>query len=184
MKKVIVFLLIIGALYVLGKYGHMNLGLLGKAMGVNGDTPGQGGDARAISDPVYAVIRFRAEFHDRTFNAVELIKTFDQADCQRGSAEAVDRIINRQDPNSQLTWELASSDCTSSLEARNLRLFDNKSTFVNYLSAAPGNSTERELRLVIWGVTAAEGDLICGEIPRVQERWKGTVTCIHALPSE
>jgi hypothetical protein len=169
---------------VLGKYGHMNLGLLGKAMGVNGDTPGQAGDPRAMPNPVYAEIRFRAEFHDRTFNAVELIKTFDQADCRRGSADAVDMIINQHDPDSQLTWELASSECTSSLEARNLRLFDNKSTFVNYLSAAAGDSTERELRLVIWGVTAAEGDLICGEIPRLQEKWKGTVTCIHALPSE
>jgi hypothetical protein len=185
MKKVIVFLLVICALYVLGKYGHMNLGLLGKAMGVNGDTSGQGGDARAIPNPVYAEVRLHAEIHDRTFNAVLLAKTFDQADCIRGSADVVDRMTQHQDPNSPLQWQLMSSECGSTLESRNLRLFDNKPTFVNYLSVAPNDASQREVRLIIWGVTADEGNLICDDGSRLQEKWKGaTVTCIHALPSE
>jgi hypothetical protein len=84
----------------------------------------------------------------------------------------------------ELVWEFVSSECSSVLDSRDLKLFDNQPTFVNYVSASPGASSEREVRLVFWGVTAQEGDLMCGELPRLQDRWHGKVTCIHALASQ
>jgi hypothetical protein len=183
MKKFIVFLLIVGALYMAGKSG-MNLGLVGNWMGLGGGAPGQGGDARSTSDPVYAEIRLRAEVHDRTFNLVILGKAFDQTDCQAISKDLLDRMQTRQNQGGPFEWQLVSSECKQVLDSRDARLFDNKPTFVNYLSASPGASTERETRMVFWGVTAQEGDKICGLIPQWQERWKGALTCIHALPSQ
>jgi hypothetical protein len=168
MKKIIVFLLIIGALYYVGKSWKFSMGR----------------DPGAISDPVYAVVRFRAEIHDRTFDMVALAKTFDQEDCQHGSDDLVDRMQKREHQNGAPVWQLVSSECKSVLDSRSARLFDNKPTFVNYVSATPGDSSEREVRLIFWGVTAQEGDIMCSEVPRMQERWKGVVTCIHALPSQ
>jgi hypothetical protein len=172
MKKLIIFLLVIGALYYVGKSGQWNLlGMLGR-------------DPSAISNPVYSVVRFRAEFQDRSVDMVAFAKAFDQADCQRMSADLIDRMQKRQDQAGMLVWQLVSSECKSVLDARSVKLFDNIPTYVNYVSAAPGASSEREVRLIFWGMTADEGDIMCGEIPRLQQRWKGAVTCIHSLPSE
>ena len=170
MKKLIVFLLVVGALSFAWKSGLMREAL--------------GRDPAVIPNPVYAVIRLRSQFRDRTIDAVALAKTFDQADCQRDSEDAVDRMTRHQDREGVLVWQLVSSECKSDLDSRNAKLFDNKPTFANYVSASPGDASEREFRLIFWGVTAAEGDLMCGEIPRVQDRWHGTVTCIHALASQ
>lgn len=170
MKNFLVFLLVVGALYFVWKSDLLGLGL--------------NRNPSAIANPVYGVIRLRAEFQDRTINAVELAKTFDQADCARNTKDAVDRMTRQQNQGSALMWQLVSSECKSVLDSPDLKLFDNKPSFTNYLSAAPGDSSERELRLIFWGVTAQEGDSICAEIPRLKDRWHGTVTCIQALPSQ
>ncbi len=169
MKKLIVFLLVVGALYYVGKSGQFNLGV--------------GGAPRVIANPVYAVIRFRTQFHDRTIDMVTYAKTFDLADCRSASTKLEDNVENNQRDDAP-EWKLVSSECKSDLDARNAKLFDNKPTFANYVSATPGTSSEREVRLIFWGVTAQEGELMCGEVPRIQQRWKGAVTCIHALSSQ
>jgi len=171
MKKLIVFLLVIGALYYMAKTAQWkNLGF--------------GRDPSAISNPVYAVMRFRTEFHDRSIDMVTLAKTFDQEDCLHGSENVVDSMLRYQHPEGGPAWHLVSSECKSVLDARSAKLFDNIPTYVNYVSAAPGAASEREVRLIFWGITADEGDLMCGEIPRWRERWKGAMTCIQAIPSQ
>ena len=172
MKKLIVFLLVIGGLYYVGKSSQWNLlGMLGR-------------DPKAISNPVYAVMRFRTEFQDRSIDMVSLTKTFDQEDCRNGSDKVVDRMLRYQHPDGGLLWQLVSSECKAVLDARSAKLFDNIPTYVNYVSATPGAASEREVRLIFWGLTADEGDVMCGEIPRWQQRWTGTLTCIHSLPSQ
>jgi hypothetical protein len=172
MKKLIVFLLVIGALYYMATTAQWkNLGLMGR-------------DPSAIANPVYAVMRFRTEFQDRSVDMVALVKTFDQEDCRTGSDKSVDRVLRPEHPDGGLVWQLVSSECKSVLDSRSAKLFDNIPTYVNYVSAAPGAASEREIRLIFWGVTADEGDMMCGQIPRMQARWKGAVTCIRGHTSE
>ena len=168
MKQTLVVLLVLAALGVLLRSG--------------GFLPGMGRDPAMIANPVYAAVRFRTAIHDRTFEMVELAKTFDQDDCNRIAANIIERMQRHHGDG--LAWELESFHCTTGLDARSERLFENKPTFVNYVSATPGSSSERDLRMIIWGVTAEEGDVICSVIPRVQERWNGAVSCIHALPGQ
>jgi len=77
-----------------------------------------------------------------------------------------------------------SSECKAVLDARSAKLFDNIATYVNYVSATPAAPSEREVRMIFWGITADEGDIMCSEIPRWQQRWTGRMTCIHSLPSQ
>ena len=144
--------------------------------------PGLGRDPGAIMNPVYAAVRFRTQIQDRSFEMVEIARTFDHDDCNAVTGTIIERMQQRH--RSGIVWELETSHCVEALDARSQRLFENKPTFVNYIAASPGASGERELRLVIWGVTAEEGDLICSEIPRVQDRWMGSVSCVHAVQGE
>ena len=59
-------------------------------------------------------------------------------------------------------------------------LFSNKPYDHTYLSASPGASNEREERLVIWGLTAAEAASICNGMLQAmrQEGYKGKIRCI------
>src|SRR5579864_9390591 len=133
MKKLIVFLLVIGALYYMATTAQWkNLGF--------------GRDPSAISNPVYAVMRFRTEFHDRSIDMVTFAKTFDQEDCRHGSENVVDSMLRYQHPEGGPVWKLVSSECKSVLDARSAKLFDNIPTYVNYVSAAPGAASEREVR--------------------------------------
>ena len=171
MKKLIFVLLVIGALCYM-------------AMTAQWKNLGFGRDPSAISNPVYAVMRFRTEFQDRSIDMVTFAKTFDQEDCRHGSDNVVERMLKPQRPDGGPVWHLVSSECKSVLDARSAKLFGNIPTYVNYVSAVPGGADEREVRLIFWGLTADEGDFMCGEIPRWQERWKGVLTCIHAFPSQ
>lgn len=175
MKNFILFivaLLVVGGLYRGWNTGQWNVYF------------NSGDQQRVMTDPVYAVIRFRAAIHDRSFDMVTFAKTYDQADCKHVSDELVNTMRSDQDAAGVTIWQLVSSECKSTLDARNAKLFDNVPTFVNYLSAAAGNASEREVRQIVWGVTAEEGELVCREAPRIQARWKGRVTCIHALASQ
>jgi hypothetical protein len=168
MRNFIILLLILGALALLRNWGHWN------ASEVSGQSP--------ISNPVYAVIRFRTDIHDRTIDAVAYARTNDETECQHGSDKMVERVLNPERSNGP-AWTLQSSECKTELDAHSAKLFDNKPINVAYLSAAPGGGTEREFRLIFWGVTVQEGDLICDQAKRVQDQWTGTVTCIRAIPS-
>ena len=171
MKQFIIFLVVVASLYAIYSSDAWRIGPW-----ASGPTAR---DPSTITNPVYAEVRFGAQIHDRSFTMVALAKTFDQNDCKRMTDDLVGRMQSGQE-----VWQLISSDCKSMLDTRSARLFDNKPTFVNYVSASPGSSSEREERLLFWGVTAQEGELVCNEKTRLQNNWKGTVTCVRALSSE
>jgi hypothetical protein len=171
MRNFIIFLLILGGLALLRNWGHWNPG------------EGIGGGQATVANPVYAVNRFRTDFHDRTIDLVAYAKTIDQAECQHGSDVVVEKVLNPEHPNGGPVWRLQSSECKPELDAHSAKLFDNKPINVPYLSATPGAATEREVRVIFWGVTVQEGDRVCDELTRNSNNWKGTVTCIRAIPS-
>ena len=169
LKRLVIILSIAGVLGGLARTGHFNLG----ADAEWADT----------ASPVYAVLRFKADLHDRSLQAVALARAADVVDCRHGSNELVAKVQHNQDDGAVTVWKLQSSECTTTLDARSLELFDNKPNVVNYLSAARGASSERELRIVVWGAKGDEDDRICDEVPIIQKDWQGAVTCVRAIRS-
>jgi hypothetical protein len=170
LKKIIIILIVLGCLGYLAKSGP---GL------VHG--PGTSSDSGAITNPVFAEVRFQTQIRDRTFHMVAIAKARDDADCKHMTEDLPDRLGANGRSAGTPVWSLESSECKTTLDARNAKLFENKPTFVNYVSATPGAAGEREVRIIFWGVTAQEGELVCAEAPEMQKRWSGTVTCVHAI---
>ena len=133
-----------------------------------------------IDNPVFAEIRLAVESEGRSIDAVMLAKTVDAADCQRYSAiltKGVDAAPSGDGP----MWKRVSAECKSSLTARNQRLFNNEPTFVSYLSISPRDASEREVRMIYWGVTAEESDRLCNGAASLEEMWRGPVKCVPAI---
>ena len=75
---------------------------------------------------------------------------------------------------------MALTSCKAELEPRYRRLFDDASIHSTYLSFKRGTRLERNGRMVVYGLTADEGDVVCKSIMAdFQQRYEGTVSCIH-----
>ncbi|HEY2346512.1 MAG TPA: hypothetical protein VGH80_11585 [Xanthomonadaceae bacterium] len=172
MRNFIIFLLVLGAIgyFVQSRVSNKNT------------DPAEA--TGPITNPVYAEVRFRADIGSREFHLVAAAQGRDHADCQRMIGDLPDKMQLGRRPDGTPLWKLESSECMSQLDERTERLFNNKPTFVNYVAASPGAPDEREVRMIIWGVTAQEGELVCDGLSRMKQRWKGSVTCIRALPSQ
>ncbi len=165
MKKIIIFLLIVAAAYYFLQRYH-------KAHDVDLDP-------EVIVNPVYAEARVKFETPGRTVDGVMLMQTVDQADCQKQS-HALERYLKESQASICPTCKLQPSECKTELEPRYLKLFDNKTSSVTYLSLPRGDRSERELRLIYWGVTLEESDRLCSALPAFQKGRKGVVTCVRA----
>lgn len=174
MKRFVIFLIILGVLGYFGKKHQQDAG------GGQDDTR----NPADIKNPVYAEIRFKADLDDRTIHMVVYGKGFDDADCHKMIGDLPETMLEHKRPDGTSIWALESSQCESTLESRSARLFDNKPTFVSYVSASPGAPKEREVRMIFWGVTAQESELVCGEVPHMHQKWAGAIKCVHALPPQ
>jgi len=184
MKRLIIVLLVLGALGYLAKSADTKSGNGGFWATWKTDKSGNAAP-EVITDPVYAEIRFHTEIHDRSFQAVALAKAIDESDCKHATEVITKRIEEESQDPGYLKWTQISSECNKHLDSRTQRLFDNKPTFVNYISAARGAPDEREERRIIWGVTAEEGDEWCAAVlSHAQKDRRGEVKCIHALPTQ
>ena len=134
-----------------------------------------------IKDPIYSEVHVNLSYHGKSIEAVVLAKTANQAECDKYSTE----ILKYLPASSQqgLHWTMLSSECKPVLDSRKEKLFDNKPSYVAYISASPGNKMERELRWIYWGMTADESEKICGFVKEMQQGWTGTVQCIHHMPT-
>ena len=119
----------------------------------------------------------------RSFEQVLFMQTVNQADCKKYSDATLKALFDRETSTGDTHWTIKSSECKVELSARYASLFDNEPTFVTYLSMARGEPREREMRLIYWGVSAAESDKVCDGVSRMQSQRKGSVTCIRARKS-
>jgi hypothetical protein len=164
MKKLIIFIFIVGAaLYLFQRHQQSLL------------------NPEVISHPTYAEIHMNLDARNRTFEQVLFAETVDEADCKKYSKEVVENMQKAQASDSAGRWIVSSSECKTELAPRHARLFDNKPTFVTYLSMARGDRREREARLIYWGVSSEESDRVCDGVSKLQSGRKGTVTCIRAI---
>lgn len=136
-----------------------------------------------IKNPVYMEIRITTENARRSFEAVALVKTANDADCERLSKNALQSLGLELDRARAVPMTLKSVECKAELSPRNAQLFDNEPNVLTYISAARGSRVEREIRWIFWGVSVQESDMVCSMVPELQRNLKGKVRCIRALRS-
>jgi hypothetical protein len=133
-----------------------------------------------IANPVYAEIRLSLDAGGRAFEMVLLAQTTGDAECN--SATTGLGLIKRQVEASQ--WKIKSTECKAALAPRYEAMFEGRPTHLTYLSIARGARTEREMRMINWGLSAGESDKLCDAMAaEMQRSLKGAVTCIRALRS-
>ena len=138
------------------------------------------GIPEAIANPVYAEAHVQFDVEGRSSEGVMYIQTTDQTDCQKQSRMAERSIKEGQASICPTSCKLQQIECKNELAPRYAKLFDNKPASVTYVSYARGNRSERELRLIYWGVTVDESDRLCSVVPDLQKGRKGLVTCVRA----
>jgi hypothetical protein len=134
-----------------------------------------------IAKPVYGEFRVKGDTPGGDIEAVMFVKAVDQQECQEGM-----RVLGGPLPpelkDGCPTCRIVKAECKPELAPRYARLFDDQPSFVTYVSIARGARTEREYRMIFWGVTAAESAQLCDAFqPELQKKRKGAVKCIHPL---
>lgn len=132
-----------------------------------------------IANPVYAEVRVTADAPRGPIEMVIFSKTVDQEECQR-KIHVLGGALPPEILDNCPTCKVVKSECKPELAPRYARLFDDEPSFVTYVSFARGGWTEREFRMIFWGVTAAESAQLCDALrPRAQKMRTGAVKCIH-----
>jgi hypothetical protein len=143
-------------------------------------------DPEIVSDPVYAEFRIGIDVDNRTFDQVILVKTGDSAECRKLLGRA-DIIYGSEADEAGHHWKMRSSECKAEIGARYAALFDDLPTHVTYLSVGRGGWYEREARMVTWGVTVEESDMLCDVLAKFLTETRkirsGYVTCIRSARS-
>lgn len=134
---------------------------------------------KVITDPVYGEVRIQGNSPGGTFEMAMFAQAADQEDCRRG-VRMLEGILTPQVQDTCPTCAVTKSECKPELAPRYAKLFADEPTSVTYVSFARGDATERELRMVFWGVTAAESTRLCEALlPNFQKTHKGAVKCIY-----
>lgn len=128
----------------------------------------------SIETPVYAEIRMGKRVEGRDIDMVLFGEMASSEDCQERSDRVWQKLI---DDCKDCTMSLSS--CKATLEPRNRRLFDDAQIHSTYLSFTRGNRFERNGRMVVYGLTGQEGNVVCQAIKEYfQSRYEGTVNCV------
>lgn len=112
-----------------------------------------------IDQPVFAEIRINMAVSGREIEAAIFGKTTDEADCRARSLRVSDHLkVNCP------YCVIQSSECKPSLAPRYAKFFDDIPTSATYLSMNASNRGERDVRMILWGLTGNEGDTVCEQM--------------------
>jgi hypothetical protein len=133
-----------------------------------------GGPPRVIEDPVFGEIRMTADVGNREIEAALFVRASGDLDCKgRGL------VSWRESFEGCPSCKLQEPKCHDDLPPRYAKLFDDVPIPSAYLSATAGSAAERDGRMVIYGLTDAEGVVVCEQIKSVlAEKYEGKLTCI------
>lgn len=139
---------------------------------------GAGGRETALdfSNPVYAEVRIKQAVGGRELEMMYLGKMANESDCQKHAAALSASFISG-------CRECTASPplCKRTISARDEMIFDNEPIHATYISMAAGDASEREGRIIFWGLTVAEGNQVCDAMRgKLQSMHSGTVSCVRA----
>ena len=138
------------------------------------------GDTEAVKQPVYAELNIRVIVDGQSLEEFMFVEAKDMADCDR-TREQLERDFAKR-VASRLPPSIRSSRCLTELTQDQGDLFANRPTNVTYLSVGPGRASEREMRVIAWGLTPEQSTQICELILR--EEWaqrRGSARCVRSL---
>ncbi len=124
----------------------------------------------------YVEVRVDQEVSGRNIEMAFFGKVHSESDCHTFSDKLKSRL-----PTSCPNCVVRTMQCKSQLLPRYAMLFDNTPSSLTYMSLASGDQSEREGRIVFWGLSVAESDIVCDSlVARMQQSQKGRVRCIRA----
>lgn len=129
---------------------------------------------KVITDPVYVEFRMDLDAGDRTLNAVLFGRMASRQECE---LEADD--IWQKSLAECKQCQFKSSSCQKELPSRYAGIFNNQPLNTTYISFNSGHATERDGRMVLWGMNDAEAEMVC-EFMRegMAKRYRGDVRCV------
>ena len=135
-----------------------------------------GAAPEVIDHPVYADMRIDMRAGGRDLQFALFGKMASQADCDLRSTAVWGKVIEGCKECAQRT-----ATCKTELEPRYQRLFENTAIHSTYISFTRGSPYERDGRMVIFGLTADEGDAVCEQTrSNFSANYQGTIECVHA----
>lgn len=133
-----------------------------------------GGPPQVFENPVYGEMRMTTSADNREIEAAVFLRASGDLDCRgRGSRswnEAFEGCpgCTLQEPK-----------CHAELPPRYAKLFEDVPIASAYLSATAGSAAERDGRIVIYGLTDAEGVAMCEQLKReISKKYTGALNCI------
>jgi hypothetical protein len=129
-----------------------------------------------ITNPWFAEIRASSiiPHTDREIEMALFVRTKNEAECTKGSQREWGNIIEECP-----TCKVEPPKCSRELTPRYARLFDDVAIPSVYLSATAAGPRERDLRLVIYGMTDQEGMKVCEMLrTQLEKNYTGASQCI------
>jgi hypothetical protein len=136
---------------------------------------GEGDQApKEITNPVYLDTRLEMSVQGRQFEFALFGKMANEDECRNRADVSWGKMLEGCAACVKTT-----SSCQASLEPRYLRLFDDAPINTTYLSLTRGKPTERDGRIVFWGVTAEEGSIVCDIVKKeFTKNYSGAASCV------
>jgi len=133
-----------------------------------------GGPPQTFENPVYGEMRMTATAGNREIEAAVFVRASGDLDCRgRGM------LSWRESFEGCPSCRLQEPKCHAELPPRYAKLFDDVPIPSAYLSATAGTAAERDGRVVIYGLTDAEGTVVCEQLKsELAQKYEGKLTCI------
>jgi hypothetical protein len=133
-----------------------------------------GGPPQVFENPVYGEMRMTASAGNREIEAALFVRASSDFDCKgRGYISWSEALAGCP------TCQLQEPKCHGELPPRYAKLFDDVPIPSAYLSATAGAADERDGRMVVYGLSDAEGVAICEQIKaEMKKKYKGSISCI------
>jgi hypothetical protein len=130
-----------------------------------------------IANPVYAEFRISMKVPGREIEMAAFGKMVNAEDCEKRSDDVWNKTIKNCEQ-----CQINTITCRADLEPRYRKLFDNAPIHSTYMTFDHGSKTERDGRMVIYGLTSDEGDKVCEILSKkFQQDYTGKVGCVAGI---
>ncbi len=126
------------------------------------------------TDPYYLEVRATNEVGGREIELALFARALNQRDCDQGT-KAGWASITKACPSCRAQ----PPRCSKELNPRYARLFDDTPIPSTYLSGTAATEHERDIRVVVYGLTDAEGMIICETMRKeLGKNYAGPTHCV------
>ena len=127
------------------------------------------------TDPYYLEVRATNDIGGREIELALFARALNERDCDRGRNAGWSNITKACP-----TCKAQPASCSKELTPRYARLFDDVSIPSVYLSGTAASERERDLRVVVYGLTDEEGMSVCEMLRKeLRKNYVGPTHCVR-----